>query len=64
MSPRVTIFSLHMVMSDHTPLVMDICSGEITVTRPFRFELCWFLRPDLCELVASAWSREYYDLFR
>jgi hypothetical protein len=45
-------------LSDHTPILIK--SGVKPKTQPiFRFENCWFLRPDLQEIIKRVWVKTY-----
>ena len=46
-------------MSDHAPLVVDLGLNIPKIVRPFKFELCWFLREDLVEVVSKVWNVFY-----
>lgn len=46
-------------ISDHNPLLID--TGVLKIThKSFKFELSWFLREDLKEIVESVWKINYY----
>ena len=45
--------------SDHAPLVLDLGLNRVRVNKPFRFELSWFLRGDLKEVVSKVWSTNF-----
>ena len=46
-------------MSDHAPLIVNLGLNTQKVVRPFKFELCWFLREDLVNVVGKVWV-DYY----
>lgn len=50
--PLTTVKGLVRVISDHNPLLLDTVDMKIN-TPIFRFELGWFLREDLEEIVKS-----------
>lgn len=58
MFPLVFVKTLPWTLSDHTPLVMDISSDKIQKANIFIFELCWFFRPDLDEVVVKCWDKD------
>ena len=54
--PLVFVMTLPHFDSDHGELVVDIGLDLPKVYKPFKFELCWFLRPDIGDVVNKAWS--------
>ena len=46
-------------LSDHSPLVVDFGLSTVKLDKPFKLELCWFLRVDLVELVTIVWHGYY-----
>jgi hypothetical protein len=46
-------------ISDHAPLLLDLGIKKENVERPFKFELCWFLREDLEEVVTKVWNSSF-----
>jgi hypothetical protein len=56
--PLVCANTLPSELSDHTPILIK--SGVKPKTQPiFRFENCWFLRPDLQEIIKRVWVKTY-----
>jgi hypothetical protein len=56
--PLVCATTLPSELSDHTPILIK--SGVKPKTQPiFRFENCWFLRPDLQEIIKRVWVKTY-----
>jgi hypothetical protein len=56
--PLVCATTLPSELSDHTLILIK--SGDKPRIKPiFRFENCWFLRPDLQEIVKKVWGRAY-----
>lgn len=56
--PLVTVTALSRELSDHTPLL--ISTGVVTKNpRQFKFENCWFLRPDLEDIVTKVWGQSF-----
>ena len=46
-------------ISDHSLLVLELGLKQKTVSRPFKLELCWFLRKDLFEVLSMVWNSFY-----
>jgi hypothetical protein len=45
-------------LSDHTPILIK--TGDMPRAHEiFRFENCWFLRPDLKEMIKRVWNKTY-----
>jgi hypothetical protein len=40
--PLYFVKSLPIFVSKHVHLVTDFCLNKLKITRPFKFELCWF----------------------
>jgi hypothetical protein len=56
--PLVCATTLPSELSDHTPILIK--SGDKPRIKPiFIFENCWFLRPDLQEIIKEVWGRTY-----
>ena len=53
--PLMILRALPRVLSDHAPLLLDSGMNLPKIVRPFKFELCWFLREDLDTLVYNVW---------
>ncbi|XP_021733072.1 uncharacterized protein LOC110699869 [Chenopodium quinoa] len=43
-------------LSDHSPVLLDICSGPVGKGRPFRFLNCIADHPDFLDIVSQAWG--------
>lgn len=57
--PLVNVSCLSRELSDHTPLL--ITSGEkLKNQQKFRFENCWFERPDLPHVIGSVWNGVFH----
>jgi hypothetical protein len=57
--PLMYVRTLPRVISDHSPILIDFGLQQVKVDRLFRFELCWFLRDDLREVIEKVWSKNY-----
>jgi hypothetical protein len=57
--PLVTVKPLVRGVSDHVAFVIDSGIKEPVVFKQFRFELCWFNRPDLVDVVTKVWNDVY-----
>jgi endonuclease/exonuclease/phosphatase family metal-dependent hydrolase len=53
---RVMVQSLPRVVSDHTPLLLDIGSPSEPNKRSFKFELSWLFKDGFHEKVAEVWQ--------
>ena len=42
-------------VSGHSPVVLNLGLNQQKVERRFNFELCWFLRDDLVEVISKVW---------
>ena len=42
-------------VSGHSPVVLDLGLNQQKIERRFNFELCWFLRDDLVEVISKVW---------
>lgn len=58
--PLMFLRALPRVLSDHAPLLLDFGLNLPKITRPFKFELCWFLRKDLDAVVIGVLCDSYY----
>ena len=54
--PLVTVRTLVRGVSDHTASLMHTGVKPNVFNKPFRFELCWFAREDLVNIVNRVWS--------
>ena len=57
--PLVTLRLLTRELSDHAPIVVDLGLNRPKVEKPFKFELCWFLREDLADVVKKVWDSSF-----
>ena len=57
--PLVSLKVLAKEMSDHAPLIVNLGLDIQKIVRPFKFELCWFLREDLVNVVSKVWNDFY-----
>lgn len=55
--PLVTVRALNRNISDHAGLLIVYEAPRPKSTRPFRFELCWFIREGIYDLVAQIWNK-------
>ena len=60
MFPKSFIKVLPRDVSDHSPLVINFDLKMDVVYRPFKFELCWLLRPDLNNVVCKVWNEFHF----
>ena len=56
--PLVVVSTLPSELSDHTPLLIK-SGASLPTPSTFRFENCWFQRPDLKDLVKNVWVKTY-----
>ena len=57
--PLVSVRTLVRGVSDHAALLLDVGNIPVTVNKPFKFELSWFLREDLEYVVKKVWNATY-----
>lgn len=56
--PLIAVKTLPRGLSDHNPLI--VTTGEAVANQPiFKFEISWFLREDLNEVVKEVWNEQY-----
>ena len=56
--PLVCVSTPPSELSDHSPLLIK-AGSKPTVPASFRFENCWFQRPDLGKIVEDVWKANY-----
>jgi hypothetical protein len=54
--PLVTIRTLVRGVSDHAALFVSNGIVAPVITKPFKFELSWFMRDDLFSVVKKVWK--------
>lgn len=57
--PLTTISALHIEVSDHSGLLMSFSKVPARMTKPFKFELSWFLHQELYHIVYNAWHKTF-----
>ena len=58
--PRVLVYKLPRVISDHNPLILTHSSGQPLKNISFQFELSWLKQPDFLPTVQSIWEKLCY----